>query len=336
MLIRRRRGWEMPERDATPEAVHADRRSLVKAIAAGSLLGSGALAARPASAFLGFGGDRQVAASSDPTAGLYPVKRNDRYVLDRPLTDEVQATTYNNFYEFGSHKQISRAAQRLPLRPWAVRIDGMVEEPRTVDFDTLVRAMPLEERVYRMRCVEAWAMAVPWSGFQLSHLVAYAKPLSGAKYVVFTTFGANEVSPGTATGLRQSWYPWPYIDGCSMAEANNELAFIATGLYGKPIPPQNGAPLRLVLPWKYGFKGVKSIVRIQFTDRRPLSFWEQVQGTEYGFWANVNPAVPHPRWSQANERMLGSGEMRPTQIYNGYGEFVAGLYEDLKGEKLFM
>jgi methionine sulfoxide reductase catalytic subunit len=333
----------MPERDATPEAVHVDRRGLIKASAAGSMIGGAAIggasmAPRPAEAFFGWGsGDaKQVAAAGDPTADLYPVARNARYTLDRPLTDEVQATTYNNFYEFGSHKQISRAAQRMPVRPWTVRIDGMVEEPRTVDVDTLIRAMPLEERVYRMRCVEAWAMAVPWAGFQMSHLVAYAKPLSGAKYVVLTTFGANEISTGIATGLRQSWYPWPYVDGCTIAEANNELAFIATGLYGKPIPQQNGAPLRLVLPWKYGFKGVKSIVRVTFTDKRPASFWEVVQGQEYGFWANVNPAVPHPRWSQANERMLGSGESRPTQIYNGYGEFVADLYKGLENEKLFM
>lgn len=175
-------------------------------------------------------------------------------------------------------------------------------------------------------------MAVPWSGFGLRQLVEFAKPTSGAKFVKFTTLNNQDVMPGQ----RASWYPWPYVEGLTLAEATNELAFIATGLYGKPIPRQNGAPLRLVTPWKYGFKSIKSIVSFEFTDVRPVGFWEELQASEYGFWANVNPQVSHPRWSQATERVLGSDERVPTQLYNGYGEFVADLYANKEGERLFM
>ncbi|MCC7282691.1 MAG: protein-methionine-sulfoxide reductase catalytic subunit MsrP, partial [Acetobacteraceae bacterium] len=228
-------------------------------------------------------------------------------------------------------------AQRMALRPWQVRLDGLVQQPRTVDIDTLIRAMPLEERVYRLRCVEAWAMAVPWSGFEISHLLRWAEPLGSAKYMVMQTFGERDIAGGAAVapGFREPWYPWPYTEGLTMAEAGNELAFMATGIYGKPLGAQNGAPLRLVVPWKYGFKSVKSIVRISFTAERPKTFWEQVQASEYGFWANVNPDVAHPRWSQASERVLGTNERRPTQIFNGYGEFVADLYQGLANERLF-
>jgi sulfoxide reductase catalytic subunit YedY len=208
----------------------------------------------------------------------------------------------------------------------------MVEKRQTVDIDTLLKKMPLEERVYRMRCVEAWSMAVPWSGFAMKALVDFARPLSTAKYVHMETFHDK----GMAPGHKQFWYPWPYVEGLTIDEATNELAFIATGLYGKPIPRQNGAPLRLAVPWKYGFKSIKSIVRFHFTDKRPKTFWETVQGAEYGFWANVNPMVNHPRWSQASERVLDTGRRVPTLIYNGYGEFVADLYKDKPGEKLFM
>ena len=175
-------------------------------------------------------------------------------------------------------------------------------------------------------------MAVPWSGFAMKALVALAKPLGSAKYVRMVTFQ----DPKVATGQKAFYYPWPYIEGLTIAEATNELAFMVTGLYGKPLPKQNGAPLRLATPWKYGFKSTKGIVRFEFTDKRPKSFWEEVQGSEYGFWANVNPEVPHPRWSQATERVLGSGERVPTLVYNGYGEFVADLYTGIEGERLFM
>jgi sulfoxide reductase catalytic subunit YedY len=322
MLIKRKRGWELPESAATDEAVFHDRRRLMKGLAAGPILASGLL--RAGSAF--------AAEAADPSAGLYPAKRNDKFTLDRPVTPEKDATTYNNFYEFGTDKDIWREAQALPVRPWTIKIDGMVDKPMTVDIDDLLKKMPLEERLYRHRCVEAWSMAVPWSGFPLAALVAMAKPLSSAKYLKMTTF----MDPKVAPEQNKFFYPWPYVEGLTMAEATNDLAFMVTGMYGKPVPKQNGAPLRLATPWKYGFKSVKSINHFEFTDKRPATYWEALQSSEYGFWANVNPEVPHPRWSQATERVLGTGERVPTRLYNGYGEYVAAMYDGLKGEKLFM
>ena len=201
-----------------------------------------------------------------------------------------------------------------------------------IGVDDLIRKMTIEERTYRHRCVEAWSMAIAWSGFPLAKLVDFAKPLGSAKYVQMETF----LDPKVAPGQRQSWYPWPYVEGLTMAEATNELTFIATGAYGHPMAKQHGAPLRLATPWKYGFKSIKSIVKFTFTDKRPDTFWEHLQASEYGFWANVNPDVPHPRWSQATERLLGTDERRPTLIWNGYGEFVAGLYTGLEKERLFV
>ncbi|WP_420394664.1 protein-methionine-sulfoxide reductase catalytic subunit MsrP [Acuticoccus sp.] len=249
----------------------------------------------------------------------------------RPITEENLVTTYNNFYEFGSHKRIFSAAQDLDVRPWTVTIDGMVEETQTLDIDTLIRRMSLQERVYRLRCVEAWSMVVPWTGFPLADLVALARPRSSATFLRMETF----LQPNVATGQRQSWYPWPYVEGITLAEATNELAFLVTGAYGKPVEEQNGAPLRLALPWKYGFKSIKSITRFTFTDEMPSSFWMDVAGDEYGFWANVNPEVPHPRWSQATERPLGQDDRIPTLMFNGYAEEVASLYADLQGERLY-
>ncbi len=318
MWIKRLKGWELPEREATPESVYLNRRAFIGAGAgAGAALLSSTTGAQ--------------AESEDPTTDLYPAERNEIYTLDRPLTNESVASTYNNFYEFGSHKRIQRAASRMKTRPWTVTLDGMVEEEQTVDIDTLIRQMSLEERLYRLRCVEAWSMAVPWTGFPLKDLVALARPLSSAKYVRMETFEDQRVAPGQ----RASWYPWPYVEGLTMAEATNDLAFLVTGVYGKPAANQFGAPLRLAVPWKYGFKSIKSLVRFTFTDERPKSFWEKVQGQEYGFWANVNPEVPHKRWSQATERVLGSDERVPTLLYNGYGEFVADLYKDMTDEKIY-
>ncbi|MBM3532500.1 MAG: protein-methionine-sulfoxide reductase catalytic subunit MsrP [Alphaproteobacteria bacterium] len=317
MWVHRRPGWHLKESAATDESAYLNRRQLVAGLAAGSML-------LPASA-------RAQRATDDPSAKLYPLKRNEKYKLDRPLTDEKEATTYNNFYEFGSHKTISKAAQDLKIRPWTLSIGGLVEKPMKVDIDDLLSKMPLEERLYRHRCVEAWAMAVPWSGFPLKALVDFARPLGSAKYVVMSTFHDAAMAPGQ----KQFWYPWPYVEGLTMAEANNDLAFIGTGIYGKPMPKQNGAPLRLVAPWKYGFKSVKSIVKLDFAETRPATFWETVQGSEYGFWANVNPAFPHPRWSQESERMLGTNERVPTRIFNGYGEFVGDLYKGLEKERLW-
>jgi sulfoxide reductase catalytic subunit YedY len=323
MLIKRRRGWEMAEREATPEAVFLNRRSLIKAAGLGSILAAAAPFVRA------FGAEP---AAADPSAGLYPAKHNDAYTLDRPVTEERYSTTYNNFYEFGQDKDIVAEAQALKIRPWQIKIDGMVEKEQVLDIDDLLKRVQLEERLYRHRCVEAWSMAVPWTGFPLKSLVDLAKPLSGAKYLRMETF----MDPKTAPGQRAFFYPWPYVEGLTMAEATNDLAFMVTGMYGKPVPKQDGAPIRLVTPWKYGFKSIKSIVRFSFVEDRPKSYWQALQDSEYGFWANVNPEVPHPRWSQASERVLGTGERRPTLLFNGYGEQVAGLYADVKGEKLYM
>ena len=211
-------------------------------------------------------------------------------------------------------------------KPWKVIIDGEVEAPIEIDAEDLMAKMSLEERVYRHRCVEAWAMTVPWTGFPMKDLVAFAKPTSKAKFVRMYTFHDPKIAPCQ----RESWYPWPYIEGLTLAEAQNELALIGVGLYGKPMPKQNGAPLRLVTPWKYGFKSIKSIQRFEFTAERPVGFWEGFQGGEYGFWANVNPEVNHPRWSQASERLLGVSGRVPTRLYNGYAEFIGGLYEQIR------
>jgi sulfoxide reductase catalytic subunit YedY len=320
MPVVRRRRWEIAERHVTPERVFLNRRSFVAGGAAALSLAPGLAVAQ------------RLADLPDPTANLYPVKRNEKYTLDLPQTEEKLSTNYNNFVEFGSSKSIARAAAALKLRPWTVRIDGMVEKAHTIDIDDLIRRMPLEERVYRMRCVEAWSMVVPWSGFPMASLVAFANPLSSAKYVRMETFLDKAMAPGQ----RVPWQPWPYVEGLTMAEATNDLAFMVTGAYGKPVAKSMGAPLRLAVPWKYGFKSAKSIVRFTFTDQRPKSFWEVLQGSEYGFWANVNPKVPHPRWSQADEEIIGTGGKRkPTLLFNGYGEYVADLYKGLEKERLW-
>ncbi len=317
MLIKRQRGWEIPERLATPESIYLNRRHLLAAAGFGL-----AAAGLPGVAF----------AQSDPTTDLYPAPRNSKYTIERPVTPESTNTSYNNFYEFGTHKNIANAAEALPIRPWEVKIDGLVEKEQTFAIDDLIRRMPLEERLYRHRCVEAWSMTVPWTGFPLAELVKLANPLGDATYLRMETF----MMPDVATGQKQIWYPWPYVEGLTIAEATNELAFLVTGAYGKPVAKSMGAPLRLHLPWKYGFKSIKSITRFTFTDERPLSFWEQLGPDEYGFWANVNPEVPHPRWSQAMERDLTTNETIPTRLFNGYAEYVAALYKDLADEPLYM
>jgi sulfoxide reductase catalytic subunit YedY len=318
----RRRAWELPESQVTPEQVFFNRRAFLGAGAVAAL--SPFLSPPPAQA-------QRVADLPDPTADLYPAKTNTAYAVDRPQTEEKIATSYNNFYEFGSDKSIASRAQALKLRPWTVKIDGLVEKPFEIGVDDLIRKMPLEERVYRLRCVEAWSMTIPWSGFAFARLLELAKPLSSAKYVQMETFK----EPASAPGQRQTWYPWPYTEGLTIAEAGNELAFLVTGAYGKPAQKQNGAPLRLAVPWKYGFKSVKSIVRFSFTDKRPKTYWESLQAAEYGFWANVNPKVDHPRWSQASEQVIGTDKRVPTLLFNGYGDYVADLYKGLEGERLY-
>ncbi len=320
MNIIHRRGWDMPEHLATPEHLVFSRRALLVG-------GASALAMLPAAAR---------AADSKwqhyPVPDLYPAKRNDKFKLDRAITAEKINDNYNNFYEFGTSKYIAEASQALKIEPWTIKIDGLVEKPQEIGIDDLISKMTLEERLYRHRCVEAWSMAIAWTGFPLAKLVAFARPLGAAKFVQMTTF----MDPKMAPGQNLSWFPWPYIEGLTMAEATNDLAFIATGCYGHPLDKQHGAPIRLAVPWKYGFKSIKSIVRFTFVDKQPAGMWQKIQPSEYGFWANVNPQVPHPRWSQATEEVIGTGERRPTLLFNGYGEYVADIYKGMEGHQMWM
>jgi sulfoxide reductase catalytic subunit YedY len=314
------RPWQIPEHEATPEAVFRQRRSLLKAAGIAALGSIGLLPSgcgpAPDAALIG----KQ---DNPPAPELYPARRNSTYPLDRPLTDEAYAASYNNFYEFTVFKgSVYKKAARLPTSPWQVEVGGLIAKPRVFDIADLVRAMPLEERLYRFRCVEAWAMAVPWTGFPLRHFIKMIQPLSAAKYMRFTAF----MKPDIAPNQNPSGGPWPYTEGLTMLEAMNELTLLATGIYGHPLPKQHGAPLRLVVPWKYGFKSIKSIVKIDFTAEQPRTFWNSNRPREYDFVANVDPAVPHPRWSQASEKLIDTGERRPTLPYNGYSEWVAGLY----------
>jgi sulfoxide reductase catalytic subunit YedY len=315
MRYHRRRAWEIPALETTPESIFFDRRHFLGG--AGVIAASAAL---PRGAF---------AQNADPNAALYPAKRDEKYKLDREITPEKINLNYNNFYEFSTSKHLN--ADALKTRPWTVKIDGMVEKEQTFDLDDLIKSIGLEERLYRHRCVEAWSMAIPWTGFPLRALVEKARPLGSAKFVRFETFLDKKMAPG-----QRSFSPWPYIEGLTMAEATNDLAFMATGAYGKPIAKVQGAPFRLATPWKYGFKSAKSIVKISFVEKRPTTFWESLGPEEYGFWANVNPAVPHPRWSQAQETDLTTGNLRPTVIFNGYAEQVADLYKGLDKEALYM
>lgn len=319
MRYHRRKGWEIAAGQMTPEHLFLNRRAMMS--------GGAALATLAAS---GLRSPAQAAAEEvDGTASLYPAKRNETYKLDRDVTPEKITSNYNNFYEFSTSKHLS--ADPLKLRPWTVTIDGMVEKPLQLGIEDLVKSIGVEERLYRHRCVEAWSMAIPWSGFPLRALVALAKPLSSAKYLRFESFLDKKVAPG-----QRDFSPWPYVEGLTIAEAANDLAFMVTGAYGKPLAKVYGAPLRLATPWKYGFKSAKSIVKISFVDKRPTTFWESLGPDEYGFWANVNPDVPHPRWSQASETFLNTGDRRPTLLFNGYGEQVADLYKGLEKEPLYM
>jgi methionine sulfoxide reductase catalytic subunit len=320
--MRSRRPWDLPDRLATPEHLVFNRRALL-------IGGASALAALPGAAMAQRVSDLDKLA--DPSASLYPAKRNETFTLDRPVTVEKINENYNNFYEYGTAKDVAAASQQLQIRPWTVKIDGMVEKPVEIGIDDLMRKMTLEERTYRHRCVEAWSMAIAWTGFPLKKLVDFARPLGSAKYVQMETF----LNPKMAPGQRMSWYPWPYVEGLTMAEATNDLAFLATGAYGHPLAKVQGSPLRLAIPWKYGFKSIKSIVRFSFVEKRPVGMWERLQSSEYGFWANVNPEVPHPRWSQATEEVIGTGERRPTLMFNGYGQYVADLYKGLEKERLW-
>ncbi len=321
--VHRFRSWDVDRREATPLSSYLDRRSFIKSIGAGGLAAMGL----PGSVAAWTEGDEALRATLVPPAGsaFSAPARNARYTVERPLTEESVSARYNNFYEFGLDKERCwRAAQKLTVRPWAVQIDGLVAKPQTIAIDDLIRKMPCEERLYRFRCVERWAMVVPWSGFPFSALMSLVEPLAAAKYVRFVSFHRPEEAVGQRPG---SGWRWPYYEGLTMAEATHELCFVATGLYGHDIPRQHGAPLRMVVPWKYGYKGAKSVVRIEFVDRQPGTFWNDHAAHEYGFYSNVNPKKPHPRWPQTHETMIGKNKRHETQPYNGYGDLVAGLYK---------
>lgn len=253
--------------------------------------------------------------------------------LGDALNSNEQITNYNNFYEFSfSKEEVATAAKDFPISPWEVKVGGLVNKPRTFGMEDILKQFPSEERIYRLRCVEAWSMVIPWMGFPLGDLIKTVEPLGSAKYVAFTTVLDKENMPNLAP-----LYPWPYTEGLRLDEAMHDLTILVTGLYGKPIPPQNGAPLRLAVPWKYGFKSVKSIVSIDLVEEMPKTLWSTIAPDEYGFYANVNPDISHPRWSQATERRIGETGRRATLLFNGYADQVSSLYtdEELKGRNIY-
>lgn len=312
--------WQISERSITPESIFRGRREFIKTM---GLCGLGLAAGAP----LGCGPNEDAAKIGaqefPPASDLYPAWSNPDFTLDRPITNEAHAASYNNFYEFSIFKgTVYRKAARLKTSPWQVEVAGLVEKPRVFEVDELLRALPLEERRYRFRCVEAWAMAVPWTGVPMRALLKLVQPLSSARYVRLVSF----LQPAESPNQSPSYGPWPYTEGLTIAEANNELAMLASGIYGHPLPKQHGAPLRLVVPWKYGFKSIKSVAKIEFTAEQPRTFWNSNRPHEYGFEANVDPTTPHPRWSQQSEKLIDTGERRLTLPFNGYGESVAALY----------
>ena len=273
-----------------------------------------------------------VAAAFSPTCARaqdrpkLPNVGKSQFSTTERLNDYDDVTGYNNFYEFGTDKADPKAnAQRFTTRPWSVRVEGLVKTPATYDIDSFIKPYALEERIYRLRCVEGWSMVIPWVGFPLADVIKRLEPQPGAKFVEFVTLNDPERMPGQRVPV----LPWPYVEGLRMDEAMNPLSILVVGVYGEALPNQNGAPIRLVVPWKYGFKGIKSIVRIRFTDRQPRNTWEIAAPNEYGFYANVNPNVDHPRWSQATERRLGEFRRRKTEMFNGYGEQVAQMYSSM-------
>jgi sulfoxide reductase catalytic subunit YedY len=311
VLVRSFPPWYLPDSAATPEHLFLTRRALL-----------GCAAAAMASCARGRA-EAGVSATLPRAAPPYPAPRNGRYALDRPITAERVAASYNNFYELGSGKDVWKRAGKFAVEPWTVQIAGLVAKPRTFALDELLRRMPLEERLYRHRCVEAWSMAVPWTGFPLSRLLQLAEPLPAARYVRFVSAGDARQMPGIAA---QPGYDWPYHEGLRLDEAMHELTLAVTGVYGHALPKQHGAPLRIVVPWKYGYKSPKSVVRIELVEQQPHTFWEEAAPEEYPFLSNVDPALPHPRWSQASERLIGTWDIRRTLPFNGYGDLVRHLY----------
>jgi sulfoxide reductase catalytic subunit YedY len=313
MFIRIPRRWELPERAAAPEAVFRSRRRFLRTgtLAAGALAGAASASIWTPSA---------VAQQPD-----FGAPRNPKYqVPGRAITPDSVTGRYNNFYEFGLDKQrVAERAAGFVTRPWQIEIRGLVEKPVKIDVDDLLKRFPLEERVYRMRCVEAWSIVVPWVGFPLAKFVEWCKPSDRARYLRMVAFFRPEQAPGQR---EMGHYPWPYFEALRLDEARNELAMLVVGSYGRVLPKQNGAPLRLITPWKYGYKSIKSVVLFEFTRRQPATFWNSVAPDEYDFFSNVNPAVPHPRWSQATEEDVATRQRIRTLPYNGYAAEVAHLY----------
>ena len=342
-----RKSWQfLKEADVTPEAVFQQRRQLIRSLGAGSILGPSASLRMLAQGLAGAGlataplglGAKGAALGGTRIDDMAPLaaKRNAALSTDEPQTAAEIVTTYNNFYEFGLDKaDPSENAGTLQTRPWTVVVEGACHKPKTFDIEDLLKLAPMEERIYRLRCVEAWSIVVPWMGYPLSALLKAVEPTGNARYVAFETLADRRQMPG----LRSPVLDWPYREGLRLDEAQHPLTLLTFGQYGKLLPNQSGAPIRLVVPWKYGYKGAKSIVRIRLTETQPVTAWNQAAPDEYGFYSNVNPNVRHPRWSQATERRLGEGALggllaprRKTEMFNGYGEAVAALYAgmDLK------
>jgi sulfoxide reductase catalytic subunit YedY len=323
MLIRRSNGG--PSSEITPKSVYLNRRAFMAAAAA---TGAAAIAGK------GISGLISPADSVHADTKLTTVKSPLSLTGVQP-TSLQDITHYNNFYEFGTGKDDpARDAYRLKTRPWVVSIEGHVQKPQKIDIDSLMKLKPLEERIYRFRCVEAWSMVIPWVGYSLSELINLVQPLPAAKYVQFI----SQADPNTMPGLRFSGLNWPYSEGLRMDEAMHPLTLLTFGLYGEPLPNQDGAPVRIVVPWKYGFKSAKSIVKIKFVDKQPHTTWNDMASNEYGFYSNVNPNVDHPRWSQKTERVIGASlfkQRQPTLMFNGYEDQVAKLYAGMDLKKNF-
>ena len=310
--------WDIPENNITPEEIYLNRRKFLGNV---GKLGGNILALSTLSNLLN---PKEVFSANSSSNESISQNENNLADLRDKITSEVLTSSYNNFYEFGTNKSdISFLAEKLPVENWKIKIEGLVHEPRILDVDKIIQAMPLEQRVYRLRCVETWSAIIPWSGFPLRELIKMSSPLSTARYIKFKTFVDPNIAPGQKNRF---WEPWPYVEGLSMSEAMHNLAFVAVGMYGHQLNPQNGAPIRLVVPWKYGFKSIKSIDVIEFVKDRPNTFWQTVSPLEYDFWANVEPDVPYAKWDQRFEVLLGKTKKEKTKLYNGYAAQVAKLY----------
>ncbi|MFN0305843.1 MAG: protein-methionine-sulfoxide reductase catalytic subunit MsrP [Burkholderiales bacterium] len=314
MLIRRAN--DIRSSEITSESLYRERRRFMQATGVAALTASGLVSS---------------ASIAQQTATKIEGFKKSPYSTNETPNSFKDITTYNNFYEFGTDKSDpARHAHKLKVRPWSIAVEGAVKHPRTIGIEDLLK-LPQEERVYRMRCVEGWSMVIPWIGFEFSQIAKMVEPTSDAKFVELLT----AVQPDTMHGVRMPVLDWPYTEGLRMDEAMHPLTILSVGLYGQILPNQNGAPIRLVVPWKYGFKSVKSIAKIRFVERQPKIAWEKANASEYGFYSNVNPTVDHPRWSQATERRIGEFAKRKTTLFNGYGEQVAGLYAGMDLKKFY-